>query len=160
MLKARRVLISASLPKAPFPVKGCVCLVGSASCRTSGHTRPASVPGLYYRGYRPRPSKDACSQPHKATMQGRIMTAAKSRYARMHKDSHTKPLHDATAQMAVNAQMQRHKWLSMHKCNGTNGCQCTDAVAQMADDLYGGYAPKQGCFGCLPKVISKDAYVS
>ena len=88
------------------------------------------------------------------------MTAAKSRYARMHKDSHTKPLHDATAQMAVNAQMQRHKWLSMHKCNGTNGCQCTDAVAQMADDLYGGYAPKQGRFGCLPKVISKDAYVS
>ena len=35
-----------------------------------------------------------------------------------------------------------------------------DAVAQMADDLYGGYAPKQGRFGCLPKVISKDAYVS
>ena len=35
-----------------------------------------------------------------------------------------------------------------------------DAVAQMADDLYGGSAPKQGCFGCLPKVISKDAYVS
>ena len=28
-----------------------------------------------------------------------------------------------------------------------------DAVAQMADDLYGGYAPKQGCFGCLPKVL-------
>ena len=23
----------------------------------------------------------------------------------------------------------------------------------MADDLYGGYAPKQGCFGCLPKVL-------
>jgi len=23
--------------------------------------------GLYYWGYRPRPSKDACSQPHKAT---------------------------------------------------------------------------------------------
>ena len=35
-----------------------------------------------------------------------------------------------------------------------------DAVAQMADDLYGGFAPKQGRFGCLPKVISKDAYVS
>ena len=30
----------------------------------------------------------------------------------------------------------------------------------MDDDLYGGFAPKQGCFGCLPKVISKDAYVS
>ena len=28
-----------------------------------------------------------------------------------------------------------------------------DAVAQMADDLYGGYAPKQGRFGCLPKVL-------
>ena len=28
-----------------------------------------------------------------------------------------------------------------------------DAVAQMADDLYGGYAPKQGCFDCLPKVL-------
>ena len=25
---------------------------------------------------------------------------------------------------------------------------------------YWGYAPKQGCFGCLPKVISKDTYVS
>ena len=28
-----------------------------------------------------------------------------------------------------------------------------DAVAQMADDLYGGYPPKQGRFGCLPKVL-------
>ena len=28
-----------------------------------------------------------------------------------------------------------------------------EAVAQMADDLYGGYAPKQGCFDCLPKVL-------
>ena len=28
--------------------------------------------------------------------------------------------------------MQRHKWLSMHRCNGTNGCHCTDATAQMA----------------------------
>ena len=31
----------------PVPsVKGCVCLVGSASCRSFWHTRPASVPGL------------------------------------------------------------------------------------------------------------------
>ena len=67
----------------------------------------------------PRPSKDACSQTHKATMQGRIKTA-----------------HKAVA-----------------RCNGTNGCRCTDAMAQMADDMYGGYAPKQGCFGCLPKVL-------
>ena len=28
-----------------------------------------------------------------------------------------------------------------------------DAVTQMADDLYGGYATKQGRFGCLPKVL-------
>ena len=41
----------------------------------------------------------------------------------MHKDSHTKPLHDATAQMAVNAQMQRHKWLSLQ-----------DATALLADE--------------------------
>ena len=24
--------------------------------------------------------------------------------------------------------MQRHKWLSMHRRNGTNGCRCTDAA--------------------------------
>ena len=35
----------------PFPVvKGCVCLVGSASCRAFWHTRPASVPGGGIRG--------------------------------------------------------------------------------------------------------------
>ena len=34
---------------------------------------------------------------------GCLQVVAKSRYARMHKDSHTKPLHDATAQMAVAA---------------------------------------------------------
>ena len=81
----------------PFPsVKGCVCLVGFASCKALGHTRPASVPGLSVG----LPPLDQ---------------------ARMLAVSHTKPLHDA--------------------------------VAQMADDLYGGYAPKQGCFGCLPKVL-------
>ena len=67
-------------------------------------------------------------------MQGCIKTATQSRYARMHKDSHTEPLHDATAQMAVDAQMQRHKWLSMHRCNGTNGCRCTDVATQTADE--------------------------
>ena len=66
--------------------------------------------------------------------QGCLKSAAQSRYARMHKDSHTKPLHDATAQMAVDAQMQRHKWLSMHRCNGTNGCRCTDVATQTADE--------------------------
>ncbi|MBE5719898.1 MAG: hypothetical protein EGR86_02685 [Ruminiclostridium sp.] len=44
------------------------------------------------------------------------MSAEPSRCARMHKDSHTKPLHDATAQMAVNAQMQRHKQLTLQRC--------------------------------------------
>ena len=44
--------------------------------------------------------------------QGRLQSVAHSRYARKHKDSHTKPLHDATAQMAVNAQMQRHRRLT------------------------------------------------
>ena len=69
----------------PFPVaKGCVCLVGSASCRAFGHTRPASVPGLSVG----LPPLDQ---------------------ARMLAVSHTKPLHDA--------------------------------VVQMADNLYGGYAP-------------------
>ena len=76
---------SQSLTPNPFPVvKGCACFVGSASCRASGHTRPASLPGLYYWGCRPH-------------------------QARMLAVSHTKPLHDA--------------------------------VAQMADDLYGGSAP-------------------
>ena len=76
---------SQSLTPNPFPVaKGCVCLVGSASCRAFGHTRPASVPGLSV-GLPP-------------LVQARMLVV-----------SHTKPLHDA--------------------------------VAQMADDLYGGYAP-------------------
>ena len=44
------------------------------------------------------------------------MAVTQSRYARMHKDSHTKPLHDATAQMAVDAQMQRHKQLTLQRC--------------------------------------------
>ena len=61
-------------------------------------------------------------------MQGCIKTATQSRYARMHKDSHTEPLHDATAQMAVIAQMQRHKWLSMHRCSDPNDRKGTDAL--------------------------------
>ena len=46
------------------------------------------------------------------TKQGCLQSATQSHYARTHKDSQTKPLHDATAQMAVNAQMQWHKWLT------------------------------------------------
>ena len=46
------------------------------------------------------------------TKQGCLKSVAHSRYARTHNDSHTKPLHDATAQMAVNAQTQRHQRLT------------------------------------------------
>ena len=69
--------------------------------------------------------KSACSQslsPNPFPLErGYITGATAPDQARMLAVSHTKPLHDA--------------------------------VAQMADDLYGGYAPKQGCFGCLPKVL-------
>ena len=75
-------------------------------------------------------------------MQGCIKTATQSRYARMHKDSHTKPLHDATAQMAVIAQMQRHNCQALHICIVTNGCHCTDATTLTVDDLHGGFAPQ------------------
>ena len=57
---------------------------------------------------RPRAlSMDAYKWSQKVGMQGCIKSVTQSRYARMHKDSHTKPLHDATAQMAVDAQMHR-----------------------------------------------------
>ena len=50
----KKVLVLNPYPQTPFPsVKGCVCLVGFASCKALVHTRPASVPGLYYWGYRP-----------------------------------------------------------------------------------------------------------
>ena len=47
------------------------------------------------------------------------MAVAQSRYARMHKDSHTEPLHDATAQMAVDAQMWQPKRLTRHDAKPT-----------------------------------------
>ena len=40
-------------PKPLSPVKGCVCFVGSASCRAFVHTRPASVPGAILLGLPP-----------------------------------------------------------------------------------------------------------
>ena len=51
--------------------------------------------------------------------QGCLKSAALSRYARMHKDSHTKPLHDATALMAVDAQMWQPKRLTRHDAKPT-----------------------------------------
>ena len=44
---SKKSACSQSLTQNPFPVvKGCVCLVGFASCKALVHTRPASVPGL------------------------------------------------------------------------------------------------------------------
>ena len=80
--------------------------------RAFGHTRPASVPGLNV-GLPPQ------------TKQGCLQSATQSHYARTHNDSHTKPLHDATAQIAVNAQMRWHKWLTT----------CTGATPQSKDAL-------------------------
>ena len=69
-------------------------------------------------------------------VQGCTIAVAQSRYARMHKDSHTEPLHDATAQMAVIAQMQRHKWLSMHRCGNPNGGRGKDAYKQQLIQFF------------------------
>ena len=52
-------------------------------------------------------AKDARWRSHKVVMQGCIKTATQSRCT-----------------------MQRHKWLSMHRCNGTNGCRRKDAPTQ------------------------------
>ena len=69
--------------------------------------------GYFAGATAPRPSKDACSQPHKATMQGRIMTATQSRCT-----------------------MQRHKWLSMHRCSGTNGRRPVRGLRPKARTLW------------------------
>jgi len=37
--------------------------------------------------------------------------------------------------MAVDAQMQRHKWLSMHRCGNPNGGRGTDAYKQQLIQL-------------------------
>ena len=64
-------------------------------------------------------AKDARWRSHKVVMQGCIKTATQSRCT-----------------------MQRHKWLSLHRCNGTNGCHCTDATTLTVDDLHGCFAPQ------------------
>ena len=70
---------------------GWLCIVQSLWAYTPGVRAGAECGATA-----PRPSKDACSQPHKATA----------------------------------------------RCSGTNGWR-----------PVGGYAPKQGCFDCLPKVL-------
>ena len=84
----------------PLPLgKGCVCSIGFASLQS---------PWAYTPGIRAGAECGAAA----LTKQGCLQSVAHSRYARKHKDSHTKPLHDATAQMAVNAQTQRHQRLT------------------------------------------------
>ena len=57
--------------------------------------------------------------------------------------------------------MQRHKWLSMHRCNGTNGCRCTDVATQTADEaVMRNQQSKhdvQGCTIAVEQSRCKDA---
>ena len=133
--KARCVLISASLPNPPFPREKlcmlgwlCISAIVVVCCRCVLHRlcsttcmRPCIEPlGIHAR----HPCRAECGAAA-LTKQGRLQSATQSHYARTHNDSHTKPLHDATAQMAVNAQMQWHKWLTT----------CTGAPPQSKDAL-------------------------
>ena len=77
-------------------------------CKAFGRSISASLP----KPQTPSPREGAECGAAALTKQGRLKSVAHSRYARKHKDSHTKPLHDATAQMAVNAQTQRHQRLT------------------------------------------------
>ena len=57
--------------------------------------------------------------------------------------------------------MQRHKWLSMHRRNGTNGCRCTDVATQTADEaVMRNQQSKhdvQGCTIAVAQSRCKDA---
>ena len=94
--------------------------VGFASCKAWCVLISASLPKTSF------PGKGAIllGLPPQ-TKQGCLQSATQSHYTRTHKDSQTKPLHDATAQMAVNAQMRWHKWLTT----------CTGATPQSKDAL-------------------------
>ena len=134
-------------PKRP-QTQGCVIVLAQsfARCETNRASTirqprptthsPAQQAGYYFWcGGRENPQlAGKARMPYKMNAQsfkqGCLKSAAQSRYARMHKDSHTEPLHDATAQMAVIAQMQRHKWLSMHRCGNPNGRRGKDAYKQ------------------------------
>ena len=57
--------------------------------------------------------------------------------------------------------MQRHKWLSLHRCNGTNGCRCTDVATQTADEArmrnQQSKHDVQGCTIAVAQSRRKDA---
>ena len=77
---------------------------------------PQTPPTPHY----PSPRAIPILNPH--LKQGCFTAVAQSLYARTHKDSRTKPLHDATAQMAVNARTNKDSHTKpLH-----------DATAQMA----------------------------
>ena len=82
--------------------------------------RLSSLPQTPPTPHYPPPS--TTKNPNSRLKQGCFTAVAQSRYAWTHKDSHTKPLHDATAQMAVNART--------HKDSHTKPLH--DATAQMA----------------------------
>ena len=83
-------------------------------------------------------AKDARWRSHKAVMQGCIKTATQSRCT-----------------------MQGHKWLSLHRCNGTNGCRCTDVATQTADEArmrnQQSKHDVQGCTIAVAQSRRKDA---
>ena len=93
----------------------CICAIVVVCCRCVLHRLCSTTcmhPCIEHLGiHARRPCRAECGAAA-LTKQGCLQSVAHSRYARKHKDSHTKPLHDATAQMAVNAQTQRHQRLT------------------------------------------------
>ena len=125
----------------PFPVvKGCVCFVGSASCRAFGHTRPASVPGLSV-GLPPSPRLGLRPKPHFLIIKRFIDSVIAPEYY-------------------IGGSQFVEKFCFCKKVLVLNPYPQTPFPGKGAIllglpplDPVGGYAPKQGCFGCLPKVL-------
>ena len=145
--RSRKVGARTRRPKRP-QTQGCVIVLAQSFARYETNRASTTCKDARWRSHKvaarcsdpndrnstPRPTSTTTNRHNPAffgaaggrtrnlrVVQGCTKAVAQSRYARMHKDSHTKPLHDATAQMAVDAQMQRHKWLSMHRCGNPNG---------------------------------------
>ena len=112
----------------------CICAIVVVCCRCVLHRLCSTTcmrPCIEHLGiHARRPCRAECGAAA-LTKQGRLQSVAHSRYARKHKDSHTKPLHDATA-----------------LC----GCQCTDAVTPTTDDLHWGYAQSKDALVACQKL--------
>ena len=99
-----------SLTPNPFlVVKGCVCLVGFASCKALVHTRPASVPGLSV-GLPPQ------------TKQGCLQSVAHSRC--------TTQRHQRLTTRIVATPQARTLWLLAKSYKQGRLCQLNRAVAR------------------------------